>query len=332
MFQKERLKLTFWYLLIIIIVSSLFSLFIYYGLTFELGRYARIETRIEGLPQPPPLVHFRLDPEVFDEIRRRIALRLILTDLVIWTLSGAAAYFLAGRTLKPIGEMLEEQKRFVADASHELRTPLTAIKTEVEVALRDKKLSPTNTKRLLQSNLEEVDKMQSLSDHLLALSQYQSRDRKLKKEKIILKEIVTEAWNKVAGLALQKQVKLETKVDDLEIMANRLSLTELLTILLDNSVKYSHQQGRIIVKAFEKGKNIFITVKDFGMGIKAGDLPYIFNRFYRADLSRTKTKIDGYGLGLSIAKSIADLHNGTVAAESTPGKGAKFQITLPNKS
>jgi len=238
---------------------------------------------------------------------------------------------LAGRTLKPIENMVDEQKRFVSDASHELRTPLTAMRTEVEVALRDKDFDTPYARDVLTSNLEEIDKLQQLSDSLLILGRYQNTASKSNFAEVSLSNVVEEARQNVKTLANHKDIEIQGTIDDISVEADSDSLAKLLTILLDNAIKYSHQNGKIIVRAYPVKNKVAVSVQDFGAGIRAGDLPYIFKRFYRAEASRTKTKVEGYGLGLSIAKTIVDMHNGTIDVESIPDKGTTFTVTLPRK-
>src|SRR3989344_8984947 len=156
MFHHARIKLTLWYLLIIMLVSGFFSVIVYRGFTKELGRGFRMQSMHSsgpivyrdrfGYQRILPFVIYQEDlpPEEYSEIvafaKHRFALQLLIINGGILILAGTAGYFLAGKTLAPIEVMVEEQKRFVADASHELRTPLTSMKTETEVALRDKKL------------------------------------------------------------------------------------------------------------------------------------------------------------------------------------------------
>ena len=152
MFQSARLKLTLWYLLIIMSISLFFSGIIYRSVSFEVqSRLSRIEERFpEWQPGRPML----LLVEDLAFVKRRVLLMLFYLNGVILAVAGAAGYFLAGKTLNPIEAALEEQKRFVADASHELRTPLTALKTSIEVTLRQKKLTVQEAKAVLQGSLE----------------------------------------------------------------------------------------------------------------------------------------------------------------------------------
>jgi two-component system sensor histidine kinase CiaH len=247
----------------------------------------------------------------------------------ILVISGILAYFLAGKTLKPIEVMVEDQKRFVADASHERRTPLTAMKTEIEVALRGKQLDIKEARLLLDSNLEEVNKIQSLSNYLLSLNCYQDSGQKIPMEKINLKDVVAKATDSVRPLAEKKQITLEVIDNETPMLGNFISLVELVTILLDNAIKYSPRQKNIILTCVQDSKTVSLTVQDFGIGIKAGDIPYIFNRFYRDESSRNKSHEDGYGLGLSIAQNIVNLHKGQISVASTPGTGSVFTVKLP---
>jgi len=155
MFHSARLKLTAWYLLIIMIISAMFSLVIYKVLSNEIERFERvqrfrIERRLEtGLRRFPNQIRIT-NPELIEETKQRILLMLIAINLGILIISGGLGYLLAGRTLKPIKEMVDEQNRFISDASHELRTPLTSLKTAMEVTLRDKNLSLLSAKKTIK--------------------------------------------------------------------------------------------------------------------------------------------------------------------------------------
>lgn len=341
MFTQTRLKLTAWYLLIIMLVSISFSMAMYKVLTSELSRMERLhELRQErqlslpdlnSIPFRQRVSHpFRIDPELITETKNRLKMILFLINGGIFGISGLAGFFLAGRTLKPIKDMVEEQNRFIADASHELRTPITSLKTEIEVNLRDKKLSK-DTKMILESNLEEVNNLQSLSDNLIKLTQYQKTNGNITFENTSLKEVVDEACRKVANLAKHNKVSIHNKVKDFTIQANRQSLSEAFVISLDNAIKYSHKNTSVTLSSHTTDHSIVVYIKDEGIGINKEDLPHLFDRFYRADKSRTKANIQGYGLGLSIAKQIIDKHQGTISVESEVGKGTTFSIKLPLK-
>jgi signal transduction histidine kinase len=336
MFHSARLKLTAWYLLIIMLVSVSFSLVIYNMLHLEVQRFEmaqrfRIERRFIERGAPPPPVSLR-ETDLVKETEQRIALMLMVVNASILVISGAFGYFLAGRTLKPIMEMVDEQNRFISDASHELRTPLTALKSSMEVNLRDKKLTLSDARNLIAGSITEVDKLQILSDSLLRLSQYQKSDHQTKFERIDAAEAVKEAVKKVTPLARNKDIVIVSDITKGEIEGNRYSLEELAVILLDNAIKYSPEKAKVTISAGKSDGNVFISIGDQGPGIDKKDLPHIFDRFYRADNTRSKNSVSGYGLGLSIAKQIAEMHHGSISVQSKAKKGTVFTVKLPVKN
>lgn len=332
MFRSAYLRLTLWYLAIIMLISVIFSVTLYGVMTNELDRGLR---RQALLYRPLPFLRSIDDNSTdqlqtqIDESHQRIQLNLVYFNILILVLAGGASYFLAKRTLKPIKEALDSQGRFTADASHELRTPLTAMKTEIEVTLREKTINQTETRALLKSNLEEIKKLEELSNALLILSQAQNGSSKTDFKEISLEKIVQESVTGVQALAKAKKVTIKTDVTETKLQADKASLVSLIKILLDNAIKYSPENTEIIVSSEIEDKNLILAVSDKGFGIKASDLPHIFDRFYRADLSRSNQNVSGYGLGLSIAKKIVDFHHGKIEVESTPSKGSTFTIKLP---
>jgi len=333
MFQKARLKLTAWYLLIIMSISVLFSVTIYKGSTHEIERFARVRHfRLEhGEFFPPSVALSQSDQAVVQEAEDRLKTILLLINLGILTVSGGIGYFLAGKTLKPIREMVDEQNRFITDASHEFGTPITSLKSEIEVYMRSKSHTVKEADALLASNLEEVNNLQVLSDNLLELATNKKTNGDYPFELLSLSAVVQEAVKRVGPLAKRKHVTITNTVHDASLTAERQSITELFVILLDNGIKYSPQNSKVSISSKKKDLTVSIFVKDEGIGISSEDLPYIFDRFYRADKSRTKTDVSGYGLGLAIAKQIIDRHSGSISVESEINKGTTFSIHLPTK-
>lgn len=341
MFNRARLKLTFWYLLIIMLISISFSFVIYRFLTLEIDRALRVEKmRQQGVVPPKkfliqfnePIPHQGIvisppNPEVLEEAKERIFLMLLIINVGILGLSGVAGYLLAGLTLRPIKNMVDEQNRFITDASHELRTPLTSLRSEIEVNLRDKKLTLSESKKILESNLEEVRNLQYLSDNLIKLAQTH-KPNGIKFERISLLNISLEAIKKVEKLAMKKSIKIVNDISDIEIQGDRPSLTELFVIFLDNGIKYSGDNTEISLSAKKSGRFVVIEIRDQGSGIEKKDVPFLFDRFYRADKARSK---DGFGLGLSIAKEIVDRHTGTIEVKSKVDTGTLFKIKFPVK-
>lgn len=343
MFNRARIKLTTWYLLIIMLISISFSIGIFKVVTSELDRVERIqrlrsEHRLQDNPFAQPFDSigetqrtFRLDPELIEETKNRLIIILILINAGILISSALAGYFLAGRTLKPIQEMIDEQNRFVTDASHELRTPLTSLKSEIEVNLRDKKLGIEQAKKLLLSNLEEVNSLQILSDDLIKLTQYQKNGNGLELNNESLELIINEAIKKVSALAKNKNIKIINKTKDYSIEGSKTALIEVFVIFLDNAIKYSPKNTAVNLISEKTDGHIIIEITDEGFGINEKDIPHLFDRFYRVDKSRTKSDIPGYGLGLSIAKQIIEKHNGNIKVKSELKKETTFTIEIPLK-
>ncbi len=341
MFKSARLKLTAWYLLIIMVISVTFSLVIYQTQTAEIERFAaaqrvRIMRQFLGgylapsLIQPPsgPVL---LDPDLITESKSRLALVLIFINGGIFLLAGGVGYLLAGRTLAPIKDMMDDQNRFISDSSHELRTPLTSLKSAMEVYLRDKNSTLKDARELVSDGLGEVNKLQSLSDGLLQLAQYQKPATTAQFTKLSLTAVVDESVHKVSPLAKQKKISLKNATTDCQIEGNKYSLVDLLVILLDNAIKYSHEKGEITLSSQKADGAVTISILDHGIGIAAKDLPHIFDRFYRADTARKKDGAGGYGLGLSIAKQIATAHHGSLTVDSKLGKTTTFTFRFPVK-
>ena len=282
----------------------------------------RVDQRLNMAPNGPIDISSELT-----EGSARLVYYLFEFNLVILALSVLASYKLARQTLGPIEEAHNAQARFTADASHELRTPLTAMRTEIEVALRDKKLSSSDARELLASNLEEINKLELLSNALLKLAQTGQDGVPMKQTNI--KHLVESAIDRVRKPADLRAVTIKAEVKDAKLCGDEASLTELFVILLDNAIKYSSSKTEVLVTMKKVGNELCVAISDHGQGISAQDMPRIFDRFYRADNSRSRQKVEGYGLGLSIAKKIVELHNGSIEVTSTLGQGSVFTVKLP---
>ena len=328
MFHSAALKLTTWYLAIIMSLSIIFSLALYGVSSADLGHSAnRQVSYYNGFLSPYDLNNYSLiRQKELDQDESHLRNRLIWLNVVVLVTGGMVSYALARRTLEPIEEALESQKRFAADASHELRTPLTAMQTEIEVALRNPKMTQTEAVAQLQSNLEEVGKLKSLSEGLLKLASSGNADLT---QTVDLKNVVASASDRLLKTARVKKIKLVLKTSKVNVRGDAQNLSDLAAILIDNAIKNSSSGSTVNVSCGRQKKYAFIKVSDQGQGIAAVDLPKIFDRFYRADSSRTKTHTDGYGLGLALAKKIADSHNGHIEVQSTVGKGSSFSVYLP---
>jgi signal transduction histidine kinase len=331
MFQSATLKLTGWYLLILMSISVIFSLSIYNIASHEVNdRLVQLQERIENgpvdIPLPSRLSYEALREAQYEQANHNLMLQLVYANIVILAAGGAGSYFLARRTLEPIEETHEAQARFVSDASHELKTPLAVMRTELEVALRDTSLQKKELRALLASNLEEVNKLSNLAVTLLHLSTLEHEE--LEKEPLDLNTIVQEIVHKYDKASRRIHFTPSQKPQLVE--ANRASLEELITILVDNALKYSPHGSLVATATSERSSQACFEITNTGRGISAEDLPHIFDRFYRANTARSKDGTsDGHGLGLSLAKKIVELHQGELLATSAPDHATTFTVLLP---
>jgi two-component system, OmpR family, sensor histidine kinase CiaH len=331
--QTSRLALT--YLAIIMTLTVAFSSILYQTSAHQLDRQApgrNVSVLGSDDDQAFPgneRVRIAVNnyiKERIKEAKQELFIRIFALNLLVLAGGAIFSYYLARRTLQPIESAMEAQSQFVSDASHELRTPLTALQTSNEVALRNKKLTLAQAKDVLQENINEAGKLKDLSNALLNLLQSDAT-RPIISE-VSVQDASTNALNQVMQQAIDKNISIDDKVSNLTVLASEPGLSQVLTILLDNAIKYSPDDSTIELTAIEQGKYALITVKDKGIGIKAGDLPHIFRRFYRADKARSRQNIQGYGLGLSIAKQIVTQCGGTISVASAPEKGTTFKVTL----
>ena len=223
---------------------------------------------------------------------------------------------------------IRQIRQFSADASHELRTPLTIIKGETELALRKDRQSEVY-REVLESNLEEIDRMSRIVDELLFLSRADLGEIKIAKDPVQLDYLVQEIHHQ--AMVLGKDREIETILGHLEptqIVGDELRLRELLLNIVDNAIKYSQNKSVVEINLTHANGMATISVKDQGIGISPEEQKVIFNRFFRSDSARAHAQ-KGTGLGLAICKWIAETHQGTIRVESSPGKGSRFTISLP---
>lgn len=330
MFHSAALKLTGWYLIIIMAVSLGASIALYHVYTQDLQHNVfRQEGYFNGFLTPGDLNNYsHLRTLQYNQDRRHLRDNLFLFNVVVFLAGGAASYALARRTLRPIEESHASQARFAGDASHELRTPLTAMQSEIEVALRDPGLTKKEAVDLLRSNLEEVVKLRNLSEGLLKLSRGSDKPEDFG-QAVSVKDITGEAVERAAKAAAANKITLKNTAKDLTVRGNHQHLVDTLVILLDNAIKYSPSGSLVTITSRNADKKVRVAVKDEGQGIDAKDLPRIFERFYRSDNSRSRADAGGYGLGLALAQKITELHGGAIEVQSAPGKGSVFTIVLP---
>lgn len=336
MFRSARIKLTSYYLLVIMAITLSFSVIVFLGVD-RTTRIAlnlhekRVDTRLREFPNfknVPNEFQVPFTREAITEIRTNTIIILIFLNVVIFILSWNLGYFLAGNTLKPIEDMIDKQKKFIEDAAHEFKTPLTVMKTELEVITRDKHLTLDEARKTLVSSVEEVDNLNILVTSLLKKARQENFDTKSLSKVFNFKKLISNTIIKFDNDIKLKKIKFNKNLEDISIKGVEEDIQELLVILIDNAIKFSNTKGVITVNLFKKSNKVLLEVIDNGIGIDEDDISHVFDRFYKADASRSNN--NGYGLGLSIAKGIVTSHHGTIFVESEKNNGSKFLVTLPN--
>lgn len=230
--------------------------------------------------------------------------------------------------IERLGRSFTEVRRFTADAAHELRTPLAILRNEAEVALRIPRESE-QYQVCLEDMLEEIDHLSRLSDALLFLFREDAGLGGAAREPLGLDDLVREVAEHMRVVAAEKQQELTLDPPPRSVvLGNAPQLRRLLINLIENAIKFTPEDGKIGL-TLEHGRGFArMIVSDTGMGIAAEHLTRIFDRFYRVDAARS-SRTGGNGLGLSICRSIAEAHGGTIEVESEPGKGTRVTVTLP---
>ncbi len=240
-----------------------------------------------------------------------------------------------GQLVETINGMIErlensfkQIQQFTADASHELKTPLTILKGEAELALR-KDRKPEEYRQYLESSLEEINRLSRLVQDLLVLSKADMGRLTLQKEPLNLASLAEACCEQCRFLGEEKSIQVVfERPTDVWVMGDPYRLKQMFYNLIENAIKYSNPGQKVEILVEKNGGYAKVLVKDQGFGIAKEDLPYIFDRFYRVDKSRSR-EAGGTGLGLSICKWIAEAHNGKITVESSAGRGSCFTVWLP---
>jgi signal transduction histidine kinase len=222
-------------------------------------------------------------------------------------------------------------RRFTADASHELKTPLTVLRADVERAMSPR-TSPSERLEALEEALQETARMADLVDSLLTLARADEGRFDLYREPIHLEPLVHEVFETAQILGEQAELTVALAlVEDAVVLGDRTRLRQLFLNLVTNAIKYTPRGGRVDLGLKIRSEHeVAFAVRDTGIGISAGDLPHIFDRFWRADRARSRaSERGGFGLGLAISQWIAQAHGGTLTAESRLGRGSVFIVSLP---
>jgi heavy metal sensor kinase len=224
-------------------------------------------------------------------------------------------------------------KQFSGDASHELRTPLTILRGETEVALRWAK-EPEEFRKMLESNMEEIDRMGRIIEDLLLLAKSEAGGLPMECKEFSLSDMLQDLYMQGRTLGESKgiEVLLDMNVaEEIRIRGDELRIRQMLLNLIVNGIKYTPAgEGRLAITLSLEGDNVSVAIVDSGIGIPEEHLPHIFDRFYRIDEARNREN-GGTGLGLAIVKWIVEAHEGKILVRSNPGEGSTFTVLLPTR-
>ena len=238
-----------------------------------------------------------------------------------------AGIYLTRRAMAPINDVLHRQRAFVSDAAHELRTPLTVLRANAEVLTRTTDVTREEMVEELRMMMGDVDDMSRLVDELLQLSRVDNPDYAVEMQDMRVQPEIDRAVHMLAPQAVKGGVSLAVSGPDLLVRGNPDMVGQVVRILLENAIKYTPTGGNVYISTHQHGDKAIIEVRDTGIGIQVQDLPYVFDRFYRADKARTRSS--GTGLGLGIARGLVTKLGGTITLESEPGQGTIGRVTLP---
>lgn len=236
------------------------------------------------------------------------------------------------RLLDRIAEYLERNREFIANAAHELRSPLAAIRSAVEVALNTDR-STDEYKELLYDVVEQCGDLGVLVNQLLLLAESDNAHAPIRQDAVRMDLLIQRSIDMFQGAAEESGIRLQTShLSPLTVRGDATRLRQVVNNLIDNGLKFTQRGGRVTIDLFfdAQTQQVRLRVGDSGPGIPPGDLPHIFERFYRGDKSRQRESVTrGNGLGLSICRSVVNAHGGSIEAESQLGHGAHFIVDLP---
>jgi signal transduction histidine kinase len=316
MFARARRRLAVRYLVLFIVVLLAFSVVFFVVLSIAL--------------QPA----FDIGPEVpNEEVARiaymrtieRIAAALVLADGVVVAIVGVAGYYLADRTLEPIREAHDRQRRFVADASHEMRGPIAAIQGTAESGLLPS-ADAEMQRRALETILDAADRLGRLTTDLLVLARTEHGLLEATAEPVDLSVVVAEEVTRFHATSTERRLTVDLSLaSDLVVAADPTEVARIVGNLLNNAVHHGREPVR--VRTYASDGRAIVEVSDRGPGIAHADVEHIFEPFYRVRSDASAPP--GTGLGLAIAAELAQRHRGRLTVESAPGSGARFRLELP---
>ena len=292
----------------------------------EIYRVILTEMNIESVSTNIKYAAVLMNTSQLEQISQNHEQLIVVVMASFWILSLIASLYLARVSVKPLLESMQKQQSFVENASHELRTPLAVLQNRLETLFRKPEATIMESSESIASSLEEVRNMRLLTTNLLNLAR---RDDGINPE---LGEVQPDFFNttftnyEMIASENNRVFHFENRIHR-TIITDKLLLKQLMTILFDNAVKYTEEEGDIHFVIATTERNLYLSVADDGIGISAADKKKIFDRFYRVDKARTRQK-GGFGLGLSLAKQIVDALKGTISVKDNKPHGTIFEVKI----
>ena len=250
-----------------------------------------------------------------------------VTALVALVLVALGGSILVGKSAAPVERSMDQMRQFMADAAHELRTPITVLRSRAEIALQQPRDSASYVSTLQGVESESI-RLGRIVDDLLMLARADAGDRPIERRTFLLDETVLDAAAAASSVAQSRQVNVIIgDLDHALIDGDSTLVRQLVMILLDNAIKFTPAGGEVCVRVSSSEERVILTVEDSGIGISPDQMPHVFDRFYRGDPARGRS--DGAGLGLSIARWIADAHRAEIEISSAPNGGTRVEVQFP---
>ena len=292
----------------------------------EVYRVVLTEMKIDSVSSNIKYAAVLINTSQLEQTSKNHEQLIVVVMASFWILSILASLYLARVSVKPLLESMQKQQSFVENASHELRTPLAVLQNRLETLFRKPEATIMESSESIASSLEEVRNMKFLTTNLLNLAR---RDDGIKPD---LCEVEPDFFNttftnyEMIASENNRAFRFENRVHR-TIITDKLLLKQLMTILFDNAVKYTEEEGDIYFEISTTERSLHLTVADNGIGISAADKKKIFDRFYRVDKARTRQK-GGFGLGLSLAKQIVDALKGSISVKDNKPNGTIFEVKI----
>ncbi|WP_283751154.1 sensor histidine kinase [Bacillus cereus] len=284
--------------------------------------------RTFAFQQDGKIVQIVRDITAEEEMLNTLFLILVIGCSVGSVCAIGIGFFLAGRALVPIQNSWEKQQQFVSDASHELRTPLAVIQSKTDILFQSPSATIEEKAMDISTISKECRRLSKLVANLLLLARSDSNQIEMDKKTFEVDKLLEEIVDPYKEIASYQEKEMILKVErDISFIGDRERIHQLMVILLDNAMKYTNEGGYIQINCMQTSNSIRIQVKDNGIGVKEGDIPKLFDRFYQGDKARSPS--EGAGLGLSIANWIVEKHYGKISVESKWGEGTCFEVIFP---